>query len=172
MQGQLGHIDGAETGQDPDRGAAGADVIGLTAEIVASYAASNTLAPDALVELISTINQTLKALGTPVASAVAPALVPAVPVKKSVTADYIVCLEDGLKFKSLRRHLRAAFGLTPDQYRAKWGLPDSYPMVAPNYSAARSNLAKELRFGHRRTPAAPAAAAKKPSAKRAAKASG
>lgn len=171
MPGHQGQIDDIETGRGVDYTGDEADVIGLTAEIVASYAASNTLAPDALLELITTVNQALKGLSAPSATTAAPTLVPAVPVKKSVTADYIVCLEDGLKFKSLRRHLRAAFGLTPDQYRAKWGLPDSYPMVAPNYSAARSSLAKELRFGHRRSPAAaPAAsAAKKPAAKRLAK---
>lgn len=166
MPGHQGHIEDLETAGGLARGGEQADTVALTAEIVASYAASNTLAPDALVELIATVNQALQGLSAPSAVATAPTLVPAVPIKKSITADYIVCLEDGLKFKSLRRHLRAAFGLTPDQYRAKWGLPDSYPMVAPNYSAARSSLAKELRFGHRRSPAAApeAPAAKKPAA--------
>jgi predicted transcriptional regulator len=73
-----------------------------------------------------------------------------VPIKKSVTPDYIVCLEDGKKFKSLKRHLRAHYNMTPEEYREKWGLPHDYPMVAPNYAAARSQLAKEMGLGQRR----------------------
>jgi predicted transcriptional regulator len=75
---------------------------------------------------------------------------PAVPIKKSVTPDYIICLDDGKKFKSLKRHLRSVYDLTPDQYRAKWGLPPTYPMVAPNYAAARSELAKRMGLGQQR----------------------
>uniref|UniRef100_UPI001954612F MucR family transcriptional regulator n=1 Tax=Klebsiella aerogenes TaxID=548 RepID=UPI001954612F len=100
------------------------------------------------------------------------ALVPAVSVKKSVTADFIICLEDGKKFKSLKRHLRTAYGLSPDQYRAKWGLPSDYPMVAPNYAAARSALAKSSGLGQQRRKVASApvkapkaAAPAKPAAK-------
>jgi predicted transcriptional regulator len=73
-----------------------------------------------------------------------------VPIKRSITADYIVCLEDGKKFKSLKRHLRAQYGMSPEQYREKWGLPAEYPMVAPNYAAARSQLAKQMGLGQQR----------------------
>jgi predicted transcriptional regulator len=93
------------------------------------------------------------------------ALVPAVPVKKSITPDFIICLEDGKKFKSLKRHLRTKYDMTPDQYRAKWGLASDYPMVAPNYASARSELAKAMGLGaQRRKPAetpAPAPRARK-----------
>ena len=83
-------------------------------------------------------------------SATAESLKPAVPIKRSVTAEYIVCLEDGLKFKSLKRHLRTRYNMTPDQYREKWGLPPDYSMVAPNYAAARSQLAKQMGLGQQR----------------------
>src|SRR5205085_6097804 len=91
-----------------------------------------------------------------------PPATPAVPVKKSITPDYLICLEDGRKFKSLKRHLRTKYDMSPDQYRSKWNLPKDYPMVAPNYAAARSTLAKQMGLGQggRKAAAAPAPAAK------------
>ena len=121
----------------------------LTAHIVAAYVGKNPVAPGALAELIGTVSQSLAAIGTePVAEA--PQLVPAVNPKKSVFPDYIVCLEDGKHFKSLKRHLNVHYGLTPAEYRQKWDLPADYPMVAPAYAEARSRLAKEMGLGQRR----------------------
>jgi predicted transcriptional regulator len=131
-----------------------ADAIELTADIVAAYASSHRLSANQLPGLIATVHGALTALGS-AEIAVAGPLEPAVPVKKSVTPDYIVCLEDGRKFKSLKRHLRARYGLTPEAYRAKWSLPFDYPMVAPNYAKARSDLAREIGLGQQhRKPAA------------------
>ena len=99
------------------------------------------------------ISDVYEALGKAAAKAAQPVkedLKPAVPIKRSVTPDYIICLEDGKKFKSLKRHLRTHYNLTPEEYREKWGLPHDYPMVAPNYAAARSQLAKKMGLGHRR----------------------
>lgn len=117
----------------------------LTTQIVAAYVSSNTLPADALPGLISTVFQALNSLGQ--ATTETPDLVPAVPVKKSVFPDYIICLEDGKKLKMLKRHLQSAYGMTPQQYREKWGLPESYPMVAPAYSAHRSALAQKIGLG-------------------------
>ena len=129
------------------------DAVERTAEIVAAYVSTNTVAPADLGNLIRDVHLALSGLGNPV---VAPEpLVPAVPVKKSVTSDYIVCLEDGKKFKTLKRHLAIHYGLTPQQYREKWGLPADYPMVAPAYAEARSQLAKSIGLGQKRE-AAPA----------------
>ena len=124
------------------------EIVTLTSQIVSAYVSKNSLQIADLPALIASVHQSLKALGQ--APAEAPTeLKPAVPVKKSVTADYIVCLEDGKKLKMLRRHLQASYGLTPDEYRAKWGLPNDYPMVAPNYAKARSDLAVKLGLGKR-----------------------
>lgn len=117
----------------------------LTARIVASYVSSNTVPADTLPDLIATVFQALGSLGQTTIET--PDLVPAVPVKKSVFPDYIVCLEDGKKLKMLKRHLQSAYGMTPKQYREKWGLPESYPMVAPAYAARRSVLAQEIGLG-------------------------
>ena len=117
----------------------------LTTRIVATYVSSNTVPADTLPGLIATVFQTLGNLGR--ATTETPALVSAVPVKKSVFPDYIVCLEDGKKLKMLKRHLQSAYGMTPKQYREKWGLPESYPMVAPAYAARRSVLAQEIGLG-------------------------
>ncbi|MGG6430865.1 MucR family transcriptional regulator [Acetobacter ghanensis] len=117
----------------------------LTTHIVAAYVNSNTVPADALPGLIATVFQALGSLGQ--GTTEIPALVPAVPVKKSVFPDYIVCLEDGKKMKMLKRHLHTVYGLTPQQYREKWGLPASYPMVAPNYAARRSILAQKIGLG-------------------------
>lgn len=117
--------------------------------IVAAYVSHNSLRATDLPELISTVHASIRQLAQGQAPApAAPQDVPAVPIKKSVTKDYIVCLEDGKKFKSLRRHLSSFHNLTPEQYRAKWGLPSDFPMVAPSYSATRSQLAKDSGLGH------------------------
>lgn len=123
------------------------ELVALTAEIVSAYVVNNPLPPADLAELISTVSASLRRLGEP-ASPPEPELVPAVNPKKSVFPDYIVCLEDGKKFKSMKRHL-SSHGLTPEQYRAKWGLPADYPMTAPNYSAARSAMAKDIGLGRK-----------------------
>jgi predicted transcriptional regulator len=122
----------------------------LTAEIVSAYVANNSLPQNELPALLRSVHDALHHTAAGKADEPAPALVPAVPVKKSVTPDYIVCLEDGKKFKSLKRHLRTQYSMTPEQYREKWGLPADYPMVAPNYAKARSELAKEMGLGQQR----------------------
>ena len=127
------------------------DYIQLTANIVSAYVSNNTVASTEIPALISQIYSALTRVsnGGPVAAPADP-LKPAVPIKRSVTAEYIVCLEDGKKFKSLKRHLRTQYGLTPDQYRAKWNLPADYPMVSHNYAEARSQLAKQMGLGQQR----------------------
>ncbi|MDT3379576.1 MucR family transcriptional regulator [Labrys neptuniae] len=122
-------------------------LVDLTVDIVSAYVANNQVATASLADLIRTVHGSLTNLNNPRPVETDTPLKPAVPIRKSVTPDYIICLEDGLKFKSLTRHLRTAYGLTPAQYREKWGLPSDYPMVAPNYSATRSRLAKELGLG-------------------------
>ena len=125
------------------------DTVELAAEIVASYVAHNSVPASELAHLIHNVHSALTSLGQPVVAEVKHQE-PAVPVKKSVTPDYIICLEDGKKFKSLKRHLRTKFEMGPEEYRAKWGLPSDYPMVAPNYAAARSNLALAMGLGQKR----------------------
>ena len=117
----------------------------MTAEIASAYVANNTVATADLPRVIVTIAENLKLLGREPAEEVKPE--PAVPIKKSVTADYIVCLEDGKKLKMLKRHLSTHYDMTPDQYRQRWGLKDDYPMVAPAYAATRSALAKKIGLG-------------------------
>ena len=123
----------------------------LTARIVAAYVAANPLAVEALPGLIRSVHASLAGLGS--APPVAERPQPAVPPRKSVFPDYIVCLEDGKKLKMLRRHLKAAFDLTPEQYRDRWDLPPDYPMVAPRYAEQRSSLAKQIGLGMKRRPA-------------------
>ncbi len=122
----------------------------LTADVVAAYVSNNPVPAGELPNLISEIHSALGRIGT---VAAAPAVTekpkPAVNPKKSVFDDYIVCLEDGKKFKSLKRHLMSHFGMTPEAYREKWGLDANYPMVAPNYAAARSKLAKKMGLGRK-----------------------
>ena len=120
----------------------------MTVSIVSAYVSKNSVPMGKLAELVSSVHDSLAKLeGGPVVEEVP--LVPAVPVKKSVMPDYIVSLEDGRKFKSLKRHLASQYGMTPDQYRAKWSLPSDYPMVAPNYAATRSALAKTMGLGRK-----------------------
>ena len=125
------------------------DIVELAAEIVASYVAHNSVPASDLAHLIHNVHSALTSLGQPVVEEVKHQE-PAVSVKKSVTPDYIICLEDGKKFKSLKRHLRTKYEMSPEEYRAKWGLPSDYPMVAPNYAAARSNLALAMGLGQKR----------------------
>ncbi len=127
------------------------NLLELTAHIVSAYVEKNRLPASGLGDLIASVSASLSGLGQPAIPVAAP-LVPAVNPKKSVTPDFIICLEDGKKFKSLKRHLGVHFGLTPDAYRAKWGLPADYPMVAPNYAASRSLLAKSIGLGRKAAP--------------------
>jgi len=128
------------------------DYIGLTVDIVSAYVSNNPVPPGELAQLIARTHAALiqVAGGQVEAKADAVPQQPAVPVKKSVTADHIICLEDGRVFKSLKRHLRAKYDMSPEQYRAKWSLPLDYPMVAPNYAKARSDLAKAIGLGQTR----------------------
>jgi predicted transcriptional regulator len=137
--------------------------IDLAADIVSAYVSNNSVPLAELPALIGSVHAALSQVTSPapVAKAEQPPT-PAIPVKKSVTPDYIICLEDGKKFKSLKRHLRTRYDMTPDQYRARWGLPADYPMVAPNYAAARSELAKSMGLGAQRRKTAPAPAPKVP----------
>jgi predicted transcriptional regulator len=124
------------------------DLLALTTEIVAAHVSNNTVALGDLPQLINQVYQSLANIGTvTVAPAARPQ--PAVNVKKSVQADYIVCLEDGKKLKMLKRHLKTAYNMTPEAYRERWSLPPDYPMVAPNYARQRSRLAKEIGLGTR-----------------------
>ena len=131
-------------------------VVDLVAGIVSAFVSHNSVPTSELPALIASTHAALIGLGKEQAPVVEEKLVPAVPIKKSITPDYLVCLEDGKKFKSLKRHLRTAYDLSPDQYRAKWGLPSDYPMVAPAYAEARSNLAKKMGLGNQRRKTAPA----------------
>jgi len=126
-----------------------AELLTLTSEIVSSYLAGNNVPATEIPALIERIYKTLANVGTPAAATVDRPQ-PAVPIKKSITPDFIVCLEDGKKLKMLKRHLKTAYNLTPDAYRERWGLPSDYPMVAPNYAAKRSSLAKNIGLGKRR----------------------
>jgi predicted transcriptional regulator len=131
-----------------DQAGAMSALLGMTAEIVSAYLGQNPVSTNQIAEVIGTVHGALSTLGqggagTPPAAE----LRPAVPIKKSVTADYIICLEDGKKLKMLKRHLRTSYKLTPEQYRAKWGLPPDYPMVAPTYAALRSAFAKKIGLG-------------------------
>ena len=137
------------------------NVLDMTAEIVAAYVGNNSVSADQLPGLIQQVHGALKGVGSP-AEAPATPQAPAVPVRKSINPDFLVCLEDGRKFKSLKRHLRTKYGMSPEDYRAKWGLPKDYPMVAPSYAEARSQLAKSMGLGQGgRRVAAPKSRAKK-----------
>jgi predicted transcriptional regulator len=122
----------------------------LTADIVSAYVSNNTVAASEIPDLINQVHRALLRVSGGVVELSAEPVKPAVSVKRSVTPEYIVCLEDGKKFKSLKRHLRTQYGMTPEQYREKWNLPPEYPMVAPNYAAARSQLAKQMGLGQQR----------------------
>ena len=126
----------------------GADLLGLTAEIVAAHVSNNMVSVEELPTLINQVYRSLSSIGQPT-ELVLEKPQPAVPVKKSVFPDYIVCLEDGKRLKMLKRHLKTAYNMTPEEYRERWNLPPDYPMVAPNYARQRSKLAKEIGLGTR-----------------------
>src|ERR1051325_3805754 len=121
--------------------------ITLTAQIVSAYVGNNPVPAGAVPALINQIHTALARVSGKAGEGAAEPLKPAVSLKKSITPEHIVCLEDGKKFKSLKRHLRTQYNMTPEQYREKWGLPADYPMVAPNYAVARSQLAKQMGLG-------------------------
>ncbi|MBN9005240.1 MAG: MucR family transcriptional regulator [Rhizobiales bacterium] len=129
---------------------AGKSFIDLTAEIVSAYVSNNTTPASEIPALIAQVHAALTRVSSGRADIPAEPAKPAVSVKKSMTADYLVCLEDGKRFKSLKRHLRTQYNMTPEQYRDKWQLPADYPMVAPNYAVARSQLAKNMGLGQQR----------------------
>ena len=129
------------------------DLVQLTADIVSAYVSNNAVESGALSKLIEDVHTALVRAPAAASEPEQAPLVPAVPIRKSVTPDYIISLEDGRKFKSLKRHLQGTYGMTPDEYRAKWGLPRDYPMVAPNYAKARSDLAKRMGLGRKAAPA-------------------
>lgn len=135
------------------------ELLRLASNIVSAYVGNNPLATADLSNVIRAVHNTLVDIDGGVESA-GPDLTPAVPIKKSVNADFIVCLEDGKKLKMLKRYLRSQYGMTPEEYRARWGLPADYPMVAPNYAAQRSRLAKQIGLG-RTTSSAPRSKRKK-----------
>jgi predicted transcriptional regulator len=124
--------------------------IALTANIVSAYVSNNTVPAAEIPALISQVHSALSRVSSHQSVILSEPLKPAIPVKKSITPEHIVCLEDGKKFKSLKRHLRTQYNMTPEQYREKWNLPPDYPMVAPNYAAARSKLAKQMGLGQQR----------------------
>ena len=127
------------------------DLTGLTADIVSAYVANNALSGDKIPDLISSIYGALSRASLQAVEPEKVELKPAVAIKKSVTPEYLICLEDGQKFKSLKRHLKTHYDMSPEEYRDKWGLPYDYPMVAPSYAAARSDLAKNMGLGRRGT---------------------
>jgi len=132
------------------------ELLSLTTKIVAAHAGSNRLATGDLPALIGSVFEALRTAGTVEVAKPVEALVPAVPIRKSVTPEFIVCLEDGKRMKMLKRHLKTRYDLTPDDYRKRWGLPNDYPMVAPAYAAQRSELARSIGLGRRPIEAAPA----------------
>jgi predicted transcriptional regulator len=125
------------------------DLVQLTADIVSAYVSNNKIGSAELGQLIEEVHSALVRAPSAAATPEPEPREPAVPIRKSITPDYIVSLEDGRKFKSLKRHLKNTYGLTPEEYRAKWGLPRDYPMVAPNYAKARSELAKSMGLGRK-----------------------
>jgi predicted transcriptional regulator len=124
-----------------------ADVIEMTADIVSAYVGANTVSAADLPSLIQSVHRALAGMSGEAQVAEAAPQEPAVSLKRSITPEFLICLEDGRKFKSLKRHLRTKYNMSPEDYRAKWGLAKDYPMVAPNYAKARSDLAKQMGLG-------------------------
>jgi predicted transcriptional regulator len=124
-----------------------ADIIEMTADIVSAYVGANTVAAADLPSLIQSVHRALAGMSGEAQVAEAAPQEPAVSLKRSITPEFLICLEDGRKFKSLKRHLRTKYNMSPEDYRAKWGLAKDYPMVAPNYAKARSDLAKQMGLG-------------------------
>ena len=133
---------------DKDSGISDAELLHMASDIAAAYVSHNNLSPEQLPDVIKTVHATLSSVGRGLGKE-SDNLKPAVPVRRSITPDYIVCLEDGKRLKMLKRHLRSAYDMTPDDYRAKWGLPSDYPMVAPNYAKQRSQFAKKIGLGRK-----------------------
>lgn len=123
------------------------DLIEVTASVVAAYVGGNTIAAADVPGLIRSVHNALASIGGEAVAAPEVGKEPAVSIRRSITPDYLICLEDGRKFKSLKRHLRTKYDMSPEQYRARWDLPKDYPMVAPNYAQARSDLAKQMGLG-------------------------
>lgn len=142
-----------------------AQLVELTADIAAAYLSANTVPAGDLASLIQTIHQALSGVSSGAPAPAAEPAKPAVPLKKSITPDYLISLEDGKKYKSLKRHLRTKYSMTPDEYRTKWGLPKDYPMVAPNYAKARSEMARSMGLGQGGRGRKPATAAAPKTAK-------
>ena len=137
------------------------ELLEMTADIVSAYVGNNSVSASELPSLIANIHAALSQVTGGVVEVEPEPKEPAVPIRKSISPDFLICLEDGRKFKSLKRHLRTKYDMSPEEYRAKWNLPKDYPMVAPNYAKARSELAKQMGLGQGgRKAAAPAAAAK------------
>ncbi|MBH61004.1 MAG: transcriptional regulator [Alphaproteobacteria bacterium] len=133
---------------EKDSGISDAELLHMASDIAAAYVSHNNLSAEQLPDVIKTVHATLSSVGRGLGSD-RDNLKPAVPVRRSITPDYIVCLEDGKRLKMLKRHLRSAYNMTPDEYRAKWGLPSDYPMVAPNYAKQRSQFAKKIGLGRK-----------------------
>ncbi len=131
--------------EDPSR----EDLLMLTSEIVSAYVSNNTMPASEVPNIINEVYRALSHVNTDTQSA-ADRPKPAVPIKKSITPDYLICLEDGKQLKMLKRHLKTAYGMTPEEYRERWGLPADYPMVAPSYAEKRSRLAKDIGLGTRK----------------------
>jgi len=123
------------------------ELLRMTAEVVSAYVSNNTLPTTQLADVIQAVYNSLRGLEGPAAEPPPELLKPAVPIRKSITPEYLICLEDGKKLKMLKRHLRSTYNLTPDEYRAKWGLAQDYPMVAPKYAEQRSEFAKKIGLG-------------------------
>jgi predicted transcriptional regulator len=140
---------GIDMAEEAEKGGEYGEMLRMTVNIVAAYVANNPLPVTQISEIISSVFHSLRGLSGGVVGAMSEAPKPAVPVRRSVTPEYLICLEDGKKLKMLKRHLRAAYNMTPDEYRAKWGLPIDYPMVAPNYAAQRSDFAKKIGLGRK-----------------------
>ncbi len=134
---------------DTDNKISRTELVRLTANITAAYLSKNQTPANSVPEVISTIYSSLASTDKGPVETVLQSVKPSVPVKKSVMPDYIICLEDGKKLKMLKRHLRTTYNMTPDDYRAKWGLPSDYPMVAPNYAIQRSDFAKRIGLGRK-----------------------
>ena len=141
-----GSADGDQIMEQADK----ADLVALTADIISAYVSNNTVGREDLPTIIADVHEALSKASLRTGNSEREDQKPAVPPKKSVHEDYLICLEDGKKFKSLKRHLRTHYNLSPEEYREKWNLPHDYPMVAPNYAAARSQLAKQMGLGTRR----------------------
>lgn len=124
------------------------DIMELVTDVVSAYISNNTIEPADLPAFVQLVKRSLLSINAPYSLALTSRSEPAVPIEKSVQPDYIVCLEDGKKLKMLKRHLKTAYNMTPDDYRARWGLPITYPMVAPNYAATRQGIARKIGLGH------------------------